>query len=180
MPIFRRSNRRAATPPSRCPRTPGPEGPEGNGIGFPDHEIRQKPSKPAERTPNMPIFRRSNRRAATHPSRCPRDPGPVGPDGNGIGGPDHELRPFFAAPEAVRYSPPGHPPPGRTRPNPTERVRRLPIPPHGPPRGMNRPPGGRNRPNRLNRPDHAHFSAFKPPHGYPPIPMPPDPWSRGT
>ena len=88
--------------------------------------------------------------------------------------------PFFAAPEDVRYSPPGHPPSGRTRPNPTERVRRLPIPPRGPPRGMNRPPAGRNRPNRLNRPDHAHFSAFKPPHGYPPIPMPPDPWSRGT
>ena len=87
---------------------------------------------------------------------------------------------FFASPEAVRYSPPGALAANRTRPNPPERTRRVPIPPRGPPRGMNHPPGGRNRQNGPNGPNLTQFSAFKPPHGYPPIPMPPDRRSRGT
>ena len=42
--------------------------------------------------------------------------------------------PFFASPEAVRYNTPGAPAADRTQPNPTERTRRVPIPPRGPPR----------------------------------------------
>ncbi|KAH9739097.1 RRM domain-containing protein [Citrus sinensis] len=49
-----------------------------------------------------------------------------------------------------------------------EIVPRVPIPPRGPPRGMNRPPGGPNRKTGKNGPDLTHFSAFKPPGGYPP------------
>ena len=41
--------------------------------------------------------------------------------------------PFFAAPEAVRYSHPGYPPAGRTLPNPTKRVRHLRFRPAVPP-----------------------------------------------
>ena len=73
--------------------------------------------------------------------------------------------PFFAAPEAVRYSPPGAPAADRTQPNPTQIVPRLPILPGGPPRGMNRPPGGANRKTGKNGPDLTHFSAFKLPGG---------------
>ena len=83
------------TLPSRYPRTAGPVGPNRNGIGGPDHELLPKPAKPTKRPPILPIFRRSNRRAATHPSRCPRTAGPVGANGNGIGGPDYELRPLL-------------------------------------------------------------------------------------
>ena len=88
--------------------------------------------------------------------------------------------PFFAAPEAVRSSPMGAPAADRTLPNPAKPVRCVPIPPRSPPRGMNRPPGGRNRQNGPDGPDLTHFSAFKPPRGYPPILMPPDRLSRGT
>ena len=93
LPIFRRSNRRMATTPSRCPRTASLVGPNGNGIGGPDHELRLKPAKPTKRPPILPVFRRSNRRMATPASRCLRTAGPVGPNRNGIGGADHELRP---------------------------------------------------------------------------------------
>ena len=114
-----------ATPPSRYPRTVGLVGPNGNGIGGSDHELRPKPAKPTKRPPILLIFRRSNRREATPPSRCPRIAGSVGQNRNGIGGPIMSYDPFFAAPEAVRYSPLGTPAADRTCPNPTERVRRV-------------------------------------------------------
>ena len=79
---------------------------------------------------------------------------------------------FFAAPEAVRYISPDYPLAGRNRLNSNERVRRLPIQPRGPLRGMNRPPGGRNR---QNPPDHAYFLPFEPPPGYPSHPNAPGP-----
>ena len=43
--------------------------------------------------------------------------------------------PFFVAPEAVRYSPPGAPTADRTCPNPTEHTRRVAIPLRDPPWG---------------------------------------------
>ena len=88
--------------------------------------------------------------------------------------------PFFAAHEAVRYSPPGAPATDRTRPNPTECVRRVRIPHRGPSRGRNHPPGGRNRRKRPKCLNLTHISVLQPPLGYPPIPMPLGRWSRGT
>ena len=50
--------------------------------------------------------------------------------------------PFFTAPEAWRYRPPGAPAADRTHPKQTERVRRVPIAPRGPPPGHEQPPVG--------------------------------------
>ena len=57
--------------------------------------------------------------------------------------------------------------PARTRSNPTEIVPRVPIPPRGPPRGLNRHPGGPNRKSGKNSLDLTHFLTFKPPGRYP-------------
>ena len=48
IPIFRRSNRRAATPPSQSSQPTGSVGRNGTGIGVPDHELPPKPAKPAK------------------------------------------------------------------------------------------------------------------------------------
>ena len=159
------------------PDAPGPLVPwdqTENRIGGSDHQLPPKPAKPTKRPPILPIFPRSNRCAANpHPD----EPGPLVPwdeTETESEAPILSYDPFFAAPEAMRYSPPVAPAAYRTRSKPTERTRRVPTPPHGPPRGMNRPSGGRNRQNGPNSPDLTHFSAFKPPCGYPPIPMPPE------
>ena len=76
--------------------------------------------------------------------------------------------------------PPPNPAPDRTCPNPTKIVLCVPIPPRGPPRGMKLPPGAPNCKTGKNSLDLTHFSAFKPPGGYPHIPMPPPGWSRRT
>ena len=67
---------------------PTPRSPPGN-------ELPPEGPKPAilgKMAPILPIFRRSNHCSATHPSRCPCLPGPVGRNGTAIGGPNHELR----------------------------------------------------------------------------------------
>ena len=86
---------------------------------------------PVFAAPNLAHFSAFKPPLGYPPLSMPPDHWSRGPNGNGIGGPNHDLQPKPA------------------------------------------------KPTRLAT-DLAHFWAFKSPRGYPPIPMPPDRWSRGS